>query len=69
MVIFFLLKLPGLYGGNYFDVFVNSKGGCWGYPCPLAIRIFSREFFDRRYNGYYLAYHPMNRTYCDHAVL
>lgn len=47
---------------NKFDVYASSKGECWGYPCPLAIKIYNRNFVSVEFNGYYIANHPMRRT-------
>jgi hypothetical protein len=46
------------YKADHYDYTVDTKGRCWGYPCPLAIEINSKKFNDSRFNGYYVAYFP-----------
>lgn len=41
-----------------YDVEVNKNGFCLPYPCPLAIRIYSPDFNDTSFNGYYVLNYP-----------
>ena len=41
------------------DVPVDTNGNCIGYPCPLAIKIFSEDFSDSQFNGYYVSNFPI----------
>lgn len=41
-----------------FDKAVESGGQCIAYPCPLAIKLFSTDFPDSSYNGYYVINTP-----------
>ena len=41
------------------DVLVDTKGNCIGYPCPMAIKIFSENLGDPEFNGYYIINYPI----------
>ena len=41
------------------DVEVDKKGNCLGYPCPMTIKIFSENFGDAEFNGYYVINFPL----------
>jgi len=51
------------YKADYFDKNVDSQGLCWGYPCPMAIKIYNKNFNDGKFNGYYVSYFPFKRKY------
>ena len=41
------------------DVEVDRKGNCLGYPCPMTVKIFSENFGDPEFNGYYIINFPL----------
>ena len=36
---------------------VDAPSHCFGFPCPLALHIYSGEFSDQSINGYYISDH------------
>ena len=36
---------------------VDAPSYCFGYPCPLVLHIYSGEFADQSFNGYYISDH------------
>ncbi len=51
-----------LYKADRYDVDVDVAK-CMVYPCPLAIKIYSPDFIETSYNGYYVLNFPA--TYND----
>ena len=50
--------------GGVFNLFkrfdardVDAPSHCFGFPCPLALHIYSGEFLDQTFNGYYISDH------------
>ena len=45
---------------------VDAPSHCFGFPCPLALHIYSGEFSDQSFNGYYISDHiRKSATYLD----